>query len=320
MSKLEDLLRAKARQLLADEEVDVIVGYESGTMALRTTPCFIRDPDQTGRLVWNQSCENNLAKYLHNTKGKVGIVAKGCDARAVVGEILERQIPREDVVIIGVPCNGVIDRRKVNGRLGGREARESETVDGRVVLRGADFEEALEVAEVLFEGCLSCQHRVPPVYDVLIGEGIVDNGEVDVPVIEDVTVQQLESWSPDQRWEYFSSEFSRCIRCNACRQACPCCYCATCFVDATQPSWFGKSHDLSDVMAFHLGRAYHMAGRCVDCGACVRACPMHIDLRALGRMVEEEARESFDHEAGMDLESLPPLSTFDPDDPQDFIK
>ncbi|MFN2157238.1 MAG: 4Fe-4S dicluster domain-containing protein, partial [Anaerolineae bacterium] len=67
-------------------------------------------------------------------------------------------------------------------------------------------------------------------------------------------------------------------------------------------------------------RAFHTAGRCLDCGACARACPMHIDLRTLGKMVEKDVRELYDYEAGIDLESVPPLGTFRVDDPQAFIK
>ena len=132
--------------------------------------------------------------------------------------------------------------------------------------------------------------------------------------------EEFESWSADERWAYFTREFERCIRCYACREACPVCYCTECFVDQSQPDWFGKSDDLSDVMAFHLVRIYHVAGRCLDCGACDRACSMHIDLRTLGRKLEKDVRELFEYEPGMDVESAPLLGTFRPDDPQAFIK
>jgi formate dehydrogenase subunit beta len=316
MRELETLLQETARQLLAEGGVEVIIGYERGTLPLRTTPCFIRDPDQVGRLVWNVSCENNLAMYLHHVTGKVGIVAKGCDARSIVSEIVERQISREEVVIIGVPCQGVMDRWKIEARLDGREVLEAHVHDRQVALRGVGFEEILEVQEVLCDGCITCQHRTPPLCDVLIGEPSEDVEDAD----EYAALRALEAQAPDERWAYFTNEFSHCIRCYACRQACPCCYCAECFVDQTQPSWFGKSDDLADVMAFHLVRAYHLAGRCVNCGACSRACPMHIDLRALLQKLQKDVRELYGYEAGMDLEALPPLATFRPDDPQEFIK
>ena len=133
-------------------------------------------------------------------------------------------------------------------------------------------------------------------------------------------MEELEGQSADERWAYFTREFSRCIRCYACRQACPSCYCPECFVDQSQPAWFGKSDDQADVVAFHLVRMYHLAGRCLDCGACARACPMHIDLRRLHKKLDKDVRELYDYEAGVDLEANPPLSTFQTDDPQDFIK
>jgi formate dehydrogenase subunit beta len=316
MSDLEEMLRETARQLLVENKVDTIIGFERGTLPLRTTPCFVRDPDQVSRLVWNLSCNNNLAQYLHQEKSKVGIVAKGCDARAIVTEIAERQIPRENVVIIGMPCHGVIDRRAIEGRLDGHEILEAHIVGGQLVLRGAGLEETFELRAVVDDGCATCRHKNPPLYDLLIGDS-VEEAEDAGP---HATVQELESWTSDERWAYFSQEFSRCIRCYACRQACPCCYCPECFVDQTQPSWFAKSDDLSDIMAFHIVRAYHVAGRCLDCGACARACPMHIDLRTLGRKLEKDVRELYGYEAGMDPESAPALGTFRPDDPQEFIR
>jgi formate dehydrogenase subunit beta len=315
MSELEELLRDTARRLLAEEEVELIIGYEQGTLPLRTTPCFVRDPDEVSRLVWDVGCENNLATYLHHVSGKVGIVAKGCDGRSIVSEIVERQISRDNVVIIGVPCHGVIDRSKIEARLDGREVLAAELAGEQLVVRGTDFEETLEIAEVLSEGCSTCRHRSPPLYDVLVGEPSEAGQDGD-----DAAVTALEAQTPDERWAYFSREFSRCIRCYACRQACPSCYCPECFVDHSQPSWFGKSDDPSDVMAFHLVRAYHLAGRCLDCGACSRACPMNIDLRALRKKLQKDVLEMFGYEAGLDPDTEPALATFRPDDPQEFIK
>jgi ferredoxin len=320
MSELEKMLRETARQLLSENQVEVIVGYERGTLPMRTTPCFIRDPDRVDRLVWNLNCENNLAEYVHHANGKVGIVAKGCDARAIVAAIVERQVPRENVVIIGMPCQGLVDRQAIEAQLKGQEILEARVNGGEIVLRGADFEETLHLPEVLCDDCLLCRHKNPPVYDVLIGEPIEDAEMLGEDTVRRPSVEDLESWTADERWAYFAGEFSRCIRCYACREACPACYCPECFVDQSQPRWFGGGDDLSDVIAFHLVRLYHIAGRCLECGACVRACPMDIDLRVLGRKLEKDVRERYEYEAGIDLDSTPPLSTFRTDDPQEFIK
>jgi formate dehydrogenase subunit beta len=320
MSDLEQRLQQIARQLLVEGSVETIIGYERGTMPLRTTPCFIRDPEEVERLVWNTGCENNLATFLQHVTGKVGIVAKGCDTRSIVGKIVERQIPRENVTIIGMPCQGVLDRRSIEQQLGGREVLEARVANGQITLSGQDFQDTLAIRELLCNDCVVCRHKMPVVYDVLVGEPGVDAQNPDSDGGEYPAVQELESWTADERWSYFSDEFSRCIRCYACREACPCCYCTECFVDQTQPSWIDKSDDLSDVISFHLVRLYHVAGRCLDCGACARACPMHIDLRTLGRKLEKDVRELYGYEPGLDLESAPFLGSFRADDPEGFIK
>jgi ferredoxin len=323
MSELETKLRETARQLLADEQVDVIIGYAEGTLPLRTRPCFVYDPDQVDQLVWNTSCENTLATYLQNLDEKVGIVVKGCDARAIVTKVVEHQVERENVVIIGVPCQGVIDRQRIEGQLGGREIVEAEVTNGRLIVRGVDFEETLDLQEALCEDCVVCRHKNPTEYDVLVGKaGEQAAGDAGLERADGTrpTMQEYEAWNPEQRWAYFAQEFERCIRCYACREACPVCYCTECFVDQSQPNWFGKSDQLSDIMAFHLVRIYHVAGRCLECGACERACPMHIDLRTLGRKVEKDVRELFNFEPGMDVEGAPLLGSFRADDPQEFIK
>jgi formate dehydrogenase subunit beta len=66
-------------------------------------------------LVWDSNCGINLANYLTNRKEKVAVIAKGCDSRNIVTHIIENKIKREQVYIIGVPCTGMIDKRKITG-------------------------------------------------------------------------------------------------------------------------------------------------------------------------------------------------------------
>jgi ferredoxin len=81
----------------------------------------------------------------------------------------------------------------------------------------------------------------------------------------------------------------------------------------------GVGAERTDVSIFHLIRIFHQAGRCVECDACVRACPMHIDLRPWTKKIAADVRELYGFTPDFDLERKPPLATFKEDDPQSFI-
>ena len=87
---VERSLRQVARKLLSEKQVDLIIGYEKGSMPLRTTPCFISSIDDVDKLVWNESCENNLAKYVVDRKEKVGVVVSS-NHLSIQSEILQQQ-------------------------------------------------------------------------------------------------------------------------------------------------------------------------------------------------------------------------------------
>jgi len=316
MENLENSIREVAKKLLSEKKVDLIIGYEQGTLPLRATPCFVDKVEDVQKLVWNASCDANLSKYLVGRTEKVGVVAKGCDARSIAVCTVEKQIPRENVVIIGVPCLGLIDRKKVEEKLDDREVLEATVEDEQIKVKGESFEFVLPRKDFICDSCLTCRHRNPPIYDVFVGEKVPEMPEVD----EFAEVSDLESKSTEEKWAHFKEELSKCIRCYACRNVCPLCYCKMCFVDQTMPSWFGKTNDLSDTMIYHIVRAFHVAGRCVDCGACSRACPMDIDLREIVKKTQKIMKERYNYEAGVSLEEIPPFGEFEMDDSQEFIK
>ncbi|MEW6417839.1 MAG: 4Fe-4S dicluster domain-containing protein [Nitrospirota bacterium] len=317
MENIEKSIREEARKLLGDKSVDVIIGYESGIIPLRSAPSFIYKIEDTDKLVWNSFCENNLARFTMNREDKIGIIAKGCDSRSLMVLLKEKQIKRENLKIIGVPCHGMIDRHRIEREfsLEGKEILEAIEKGEEIILKGPGFERAIKKADYLFISCQLCRHRNPVIYDLLSGEMAAEREE-----IEDPLLRSFEAMSPDERWDYFLKEISRCIRCYACRDACPNCYCPECFVDTTQPQWFGTSQNISDLQMYHIVRAFHQAGRCVDCGACSRACPMGIDLRLLLQKLNLDVRNLFDYEAGLNLEKPAPLQAYNMEDSNEFFK
>lgn len=302
---LTDAIRETAQRLLRDKEVELVVGFADGSLPLRNTPCFIRQPEEAQSLVWGYGCENNLANFLRQRPEKVAVVAKGCDSRSIVALIKENQINREKLVIIGVPCQGMIDRNKVNRLLAGRELLSAEVNDGQVQLKGKDFLETAPLEQLIHDSCLTCTHPNPVLYDILLGEPVPEKGT-------DLTLSNeadYDAKSPAEKRAYLQDELSRCVRCYACRQSCPMCFCEECFVDCSAPEWLSKSSlNVPDNVFFQAVRAYHLAGRCVDCGACDRACPVGIDLRTLTHRMVKDVREVYDYTAGVSLDEKPPLA------------
>ena len=316
MLAYNDKIKAIAAKLLKDCTVDMVIGFRKGSIPMMNEPHFAKTPEEVDNLVWDSNCGINLANYLTNRQEKIGIIAKGCDSRNIVTHIIENKIKREQLIIIGVPCQGMIDKRKINAMFTGEILEVIESED-TITVKGNDFEEVLKnKKDVLQQNCSVCIHRNPVVYDELAAELIEEQTGIDR--YEDVN--KIETLSPEDKNKFFDDLLAPCIRCYACRNACPLCYCPTCFVDESRPQWVGKSQDSTDVKTFHFLRAFHCAGRCTDCGACERSCPVGINMRVFTKKLEKDCLDLFDWEAGMSLDVRPPLDTYKPGDPADFIK
>jgi formate dehydrogenase (coenzyme F420) beta subunit len=332
VDNIENILREEARKLLGDKKVDVLVGYEKGTVPLIAAPCFITDAAEVDRLVWNSECIQNLAKFAHDIitqhkesqkrvkpedrkKKIVGIVARGCTTRSLVIHLQEKQYDRDDLVIMGVPCTGYVDKKKVAALLNDEDIIEASVIGDSLSVRTAGSEKKLALKDVLADNCITCRFNDPVVCDVMIG--------VKAPAMnadgEYLKVEEFEKLSAEERWTFFTKEMAKCIRCAACRQACPSCYCRICFAEQSQPQWVGISEESTDTQVFQIMRMFHMVGRCVDCGTCNAVCPMGVDLRKFLKKLDKDALELFNHRAGIKIEEPAPLATFRDNDKEDFI-
>ncbi len=315
MSTYTEKIRETAQRLLKECKVEMVIGFREGSVPMMSEPCFVRKPEDVDSLIWDSNCGINLANYLTNRKEKIGIVAKGCDSRNIVTHILENKIKREQLVIIGVPCQGMIDKRKVAASVDGEILEVAENGD-QVTVKTAGGSQTFDKKEVLQQNCSVCTHRNPVIHDEMVADPVAEQTDVD----QYADVAAIEAMSADERWQFFEEMLSPCIRCYACRNACPLCYCPTCFVDESKPQWLGKGQDPMDIRTFHFLRAYHCAGRCTDCGACERACPVGINMRLLTKKLNKDTKDQYGWEAGLTLDSRPALDNYKTNDPEDFIK
>jgi len=269
-------LISHCKSLLENGTVDAVVGFRAGGETGLSLPCIITSPEDADKLVWNDRCVPNLSGYLCDREGRTAIVAKPCDARAVVNLIAENQLKRENVYIIGMVCDGM-------------------TGDNAAPL----------------PCCLECTVRIAPVCDVLIGNpDDVDGIPVQSRSEKDVHDAPLADFTSER----FADEMSKCILCFSCRQSCYGCYCKTCFIDRGEPDWQTASPDTGAKMLYHLGRAMHLAGRCVECGACENACASGVDIRYLIRETTSFIHDTYEYRTGMDIETKPAMLTYKTDD------
>ncbi len=300
-------IRESAKKVLLEKKADVVIGFKNGTEPMTTEPCLIKKASDADKLIWNEHCRLNLANYVKGRKDKVGVIAKGCDSRNLVNHIIEKQIKRENLYIIGVPCSGMVDK----------------SVKGCVCQEEKDEKKSNIInIETLQDNCKTCIKRNPVIFDEMIAEPVKERVWTKEEKLKErfESVNKIEAMSESDRWSFFNDMLSSCTRCYACRNACPLCYCPTCFVDESRPQWLGKGSDPIDIRTYHLLRAFHCAGRCTDCGACEAACPMNIKVRLFTKKLDKECFESFGWEAGMSLDERPPLDVYKVNDNADFIR
>jgi formate dehydrogenase (coenzyme F420) beta subunit len=278
-----DALRTTCRQLLDDGTVQVVIGYGRTPGDRAARPVFITRGEDADQLTWGPDCRHNLTTYL--TRSEV------------------KQLGRPAVVVKACDELAVTVLR-----------RESQLEREGICVIGVVCDEAHRPRE---RACDTCAARSPRFADILIGSA---DSAGNSPRDRYADLEQFHQQSPDERLAFWREEFARCTKCYACRQVCPLCYCPRCIVDKNRPICIDPSPTLKGAFAWHITRAFHLAGRCVACDACTRACPAGIDLRLLNLSLARAAEEHFGYRAGEDCDAEPVIGAFREDDPESFIR
>lgn len=311
-----EVLVSKASELLKNGTVDRVLGWKAGEFDYDITPAVFHTGEELEQdFVWNDFCGANFSKYLVSETGKsenkILVFLKPCDTYSFNQLLTEHRFDREKVYAVGVGCNGMLDVAKLRSSADGILRVHTEDPDKVAVETLYDGTVTLDRAELLPDRCVNCKSRKHVAYDELLGSDgeVLDSHRFD-------EVEQIERMTPDERYAFWQGELSRCIRCNACRDVCPACTCEKCVFDNPQSGVENKAPATSfEEQMFHIIRAFHVAGRCTDCGECSRVCPQHIPLHLLNRKFIKDIDNFYgDYQAGAEVGSRAPIVNYRTDD------
>ena len=248
-------------------------------------------------------------------EGKTLVLLKPCDSYSFVQLMKEHRVDREKAYIIGIGCKGKLDIERIK----------AEGVKGIEAISGAEIDSACDTLKIatiygdktvaykdaMLERCHVCKGKEHRIYDELALESA---DTLDSERFQGV--EAIENMTSEQKFEFFKSELSKCIRCNACRNVCPACSCRKCVFDSTKFDSAQKANvDEFEEKMFHIIRAFHVAGRCTDCGECSRVCPQGIPLHLFNRKFIKDINAYYgEYQAGNNVEDETPLTDFTFDD------
>lgn len=308
---MQEQLIKRAKELLAEGKVQKVIGWKKGLFDEDITPAVFTTAEELDKdFVFNKYCAQNLSKYLVKITREIEIkksttrmnntMAKQRDPNAA-----EAPIPSE-VVLVFLKPNDTYSFTQL--------LKENRITRADVYAIGVPCQDTLDGGEV----CDNCKNKKPVSCDELIG---VDAEAPEVESKRMEMVEKLEAMTADERNDFWKNEFSRCIRCNACRNICPACTCEKCVFDNNNLYTTQKVAETSfEESLFHIIRAWHVAGRCTDCGECSRVCPQNIPLHLLNRKFIKDINEIYGpYQAGADMETKFPMVSFKEEDPETSI-
>ncbi len=314
-------MKERAKELLESGEVARVVGWKKGDFCFDPSPAVFETVAELDDFVYDWFCGANLSKYLidiSKKEGKTAVFLKPCDTYSFNQLIKERRIKRENVHVIAIECLAKFDIEKIKAK-GIVGVTEVEVVEKDVKVKSLYGEQTLYKPEIVLTKCETC-NKTHQVKD----EEIILHERPAREVDRFAEVAKLEAMTEDERFAFWREQLSKCIRCNACRNVCPACSCVKCVFDNPQSGVAAKANDDKfEEQLFHIIRAFHVAGRCTDCGECSRVCPQNIPLHLLNRKFIKDIDGLYgEYQAGEDSEGKTPLTSYTEKDiePNDAIK
>ena len=363
---------ALLKSALEDKRVDAVVAVKAREgNRYDGIPVVITDPKELIETAGSLHCGSpNIARFLKEylegaTNTKIAVVARPCDAKAIIELAKRNQVKLGNLLVIGLNCTGTLSPARAKALF--KDVFEvdpadvvSEDIEGNeLIIRLKDgSEKKKNLAELEEKGlgrrenCRRCETNIPVMADIACGKwGTKDKNSTFIEVCSDkgsdlvdmaikagaittetptadaietrekkdkAAVELAQKWQEkdfatleemdnNERFGYWSWQFSHCVKCYGCRDACPICYCQECILEADRG--FVAPGEVPPNMLFPMMRITHVMDSCVNCGQCQDACTMDIPIARLIFLLSKKIGDIFNYEPGMDITKMPPLRT-----------